>query len=216
MASTTPRVDAPDRAAPNRTARRSGRVLRFLGKACLTAAFIVAAYIVWLLWGTGIYTARQQDALREEITQAIEDPRPQLAQRIPGRAYAILEIPSIDLDNVVVHGTTVEALKRGPGHYEKTADPWDREGRVGVAGHRTTYGAPFWDLDRIRPGDPITMITELGTFEYEVTGSREVLPDQAEVLRSTRRPTLVLTTCTPRFSAARRLVVFADQVADSS
>jgi sortase A len=216
VASTAPRVDAPDRAAPKGATRRSGRVLRFLGKACLTAAFIVGAYIVWLLWGTGIYTARQQDALRQEITQAIEDPRPQLAEPIPGRAYAILEIPSIELDDVVVQGTTVEALKKGPGHYQTTADPWDRRGRVGVAGHRTTYGAPFWDLDRVRPGDPIRLITELGTFDYEVTGSREVLPTQGEVLRSTGRPTLVLTTCTPRFSAAKRLIVFAEQVDDSS
>ncbi|HEX2025822.1 MAG TPA: class E sortase, partial [Actinomycetota bacterium] len=118
----------------------------------------------------------------------------------------------IDLDVVVVEGTDVIDLKAGPGHYAGTDDPWDREGRVGIAGHRTTYGAPFWDLDKVRPGDPITMVTELGTYTYEVTTSREVLPTASKVLRPTPKPTLVLTTCAPRFSAARRLIVFAERV----
>jgi sortase A len=197
---------------PSQRARRPGRVLRFLGKSFLTAAFILGAYIVWLLWGTGIYTARQQDALRQEISAAIENPRPQLSEPIPGAAYAILEIPSIDVDEVVVQGTDVESLKKGPGHYPKTTDPWDERGRVGIAGHRTTYGAPFWDLDKVERGDEITLHTDLGTYEYVVTGSRDVLPTEVEILSDPGRPTLVLTTCTPKFSAAMRLVVFADQV----
>ena len=59
-------------------------------------------------------------------------------------------IPSIDLDVVVVQGTDYESLKKGPGHYLDTADPWEDTGRVGIAGHRTTYLAPFFDLDRCR------------------------------------------------------------------
>ncbi len=131
---------------------------------------------------------------------------------LPGQAYAILRIPSIGVNEVVVQGVDVEDLKAGPGHYLRTADPWDPEGTVGIAGHRTTYGAPFWDLDRVRPGDQIRLITEEGEYRYEVTHSRDVPPTEGSVLRDTRQPSLVLTTCTPRFSAALRLIVFADRV----
>jgi sortase A len=175
----------------------------------------VAAYIAWVLWGTGLYTARQQDALRGELQERLEDPRRRPGVVLPGNAYAIIRIPSIELNDVVVQGTTTEALKKGPGHYVKTADPWDDRGRVGIAGHRTTYGAPFWSLDQVERGDEIFLRTEFGGFRYEVTGSQTILPTQTEVLDATRRPTLVLTTCTPRFSAAQRLVVFADLMGGS-
>ena len=218
MASTATPVETVRGA--ERAGGRRGRVLRFIGKTCLTAAFILAAYIVWLLWGTGFYTARQQEDLRRQLEARIaeRDPRPNPAEPtiLPGRAYAILQIPSIDIDEVVVEGTDVVDLKSGPGHYADTEDPWDRKGRVGIAGHRTTYGAPFWDLDKVRAGDEIRLITELGTYDYRVTQTREVLPTAANVLRPSRQPSLVLTTCTPKFSAARRLIVFADLAGGSA
>jgi sortase A len=176
---------------------------------------VVAAYIAWVLWGTGLYTARQQDALRGELQERIADPRARPGTVLPGDAYAILRIPSIDLNEIVVQGTGTDALKKGPGHYERTADPWDDSGRVGIAGHRTTYGAPFWSLDRVRPGDDVYVRTEFGGFRYRVTGTRTILPTQTEVLDQTRKPTLVLTTCTPRFSAAQRLAVFGKLVGGS-
>jgi sortase A len=216
VASTTSPVRTADRPSGHRASRRPGRVLRFVGQTSLILAFILAAYIVWLLWGTGIYTARQQDSLRQQLETRIavaeRNPRQGEPTILPGRGYAILQIPSIDVDVVVVQGTDVVDLKSGPGHYGRTDDPWDPEGRVGIAGHRTTYGAPFWDLNEVRPGDDIRLVTELGTFDYEVTGVREVLPSAAEVLRATRQPSLVLTTCTPRFSAARRLIVTATRI----
>jgi sortase A len=185
-------------------------VLRIVGNLCLAGAFVVAAYIAWVLWGTGLYTARQQDVLRGDLQERIEDPRARPGTVLPGNAYAIIRIPSIELNDVVVQGTTTDDLKKGPGHYEKTSDPWDDRGRVGIAGHRTTYGAPFWSLDRVREGDDVFLRTEFGGFRYEVTGIRTILPTQVEVLEPTRKPTLVLTTCTPRFSAAQRLVVFGE------
>jgi sortase A len=211
-------METTDRPPPPRGARRRGRVLRFIGKACLTAAFILAAYVAWLLWGTGLYTARQQDGLRDQldtrIAAADRNPHPGEPTILPGHAYAILRIPSIDVDAVVVEGTEVEDLKKGPGHYATTADPWDQDGRVAIAGHRTTYGAPFWDLDKVRAGDDLRLITEQGTFDYAATESREVLPSAASVLRPTDDPTLVLTTCTPKFSAARRLILVAERVGE--
>jgi sortase A len=194
--------------------RRPGWILRLIGKVFLTAAFIVGAYILWLLWGTGFYYDRQQDRLFEQFEARVEgtDPRYRPGIVLPGQAYAILRIPSIGVNEVVVEGVAVEDLKDGPGHYLRTADPWDPEGRVGIAGHRTTYGAPFWDLDKVRPGDEIRLVTEQGEYRYEVTQSRDVLPTEGSVLRDTESPSLVLTTCTPRFSAALRLIVFADRM----
>jgi sortase A len=165
-----------------------------------------------VLWGTGIYTSREQGTLRDELSERLEDPRPQPGIVLPGQAYAILKVPSIGVDEVVVQGTDTEALKRGPGHYDETDDPWEDEGRVGIAGHRTTYGAPFWDLDQVRRGNVITLITEFGTFAYRVTRTEVIPPTRIGVLDPTRKPTLVLTTCTPRFSAAERLIVFASLI----
>lgn len=201
-----------------RTGRRPGWILRLIGKTLLTAAAIVGAYILWLLWGTGIYYGRQQDDLRSgfevQIAQAAAAPATttEPPPKLPGQAYAILEIPDIDLDEVVVEGIGTEDLKKGPGHYPKSADPWDPDGRVAIAGHRTTYGAPFWDLDKLRPGDEIQLATERGVFDYVVTRTRIVAPTQTEVTLPSQKPTLILTTCNPRFSAAQRLVVFADRV----
>ncbi len=194
--------------------RRPGWVLRLIGRILLTAAFILGAYILWLLWGTGFYYDRQQDRLLEQFEARVEgsDPRSRPGSVLPGHAYAILRIPSIEVNEVVIQGTAVEDLKAGPGHYDRTADPWDEEGRVTIAGHRTTYGAPFWDLDKVRPGDEIVLVTEEGTYEYVITERRDVPPTERSVLRQTRTPSLVLTTCTPRFSASLRLIVFADRV----
>jgi sortase A len=215
MDTTTDVAAGASPATPPRSDRPGGRILRAFGNLCLFAAFVVAAYIAWILWGTGLYTARQQDVLRGELQERIGDPRPRPGTVLPGQAYAILRIPSIEVNEVVVQGTGTEALKKGPGHYGQTADPWDDTGRVGIAGHRTTYGAPFWSLDQVRRGDDIFLRTEFGGFRYRVTGSRTILPTQTEVLQPTRKPTLVLTTCAPRFSAAQRLVVFAALVGGS-
>lgn len=80
---------------------------------------------------------------------------------------------------------------------------------MGIAGHRTTYLHPFWSIDRLRAGDVIRLQTRFGTYTYEVTKTQVVLPSATWVLQQTREPTLVLTACTPRFSATHRLIVFA-------
>jgi sortase A len=192
-----------------------GAWLRAVGVLCLFGALGTAGYIGWVQWGTGYLTARSQDRLRTEferqVARAEQGPLPNLKVSLPGQAVAVLEIARMDLDMVVVEGTSPEDLKKGPGHYSGTAYPWDERGRVGVAGHRTTYLHPFWSLDKLRPGDSISLRTEFGTFEYRVTGSRVVPPSDVSVLRQTPDPTLVLTACEPRFSAAKRLVVFAER-----
>jgi len=178
------------------------------------AAFF-GGYVAWLLWGTGLETQRAQDALRPGIEQQIQHPLPPAAGRdahmIPGDAYAVIQIPRIDLDMVVVQGTDYTSLKKGPGHYLDTADPWDGAGRVGIAGHRTTYLHPFFDLDRVQPGDTVTLLTAYGSYMYTVTRNF-VLPEATAgvVLEQTKRPTLVLTTCNPRYASSERLIIEAD------
>jgi sortase A len=193
-------------------------VLRVAGTALLLLAFGIGGYVGWLLWGTGLTTNRAQAELRPTIERVIdtkprsEAPAADQVVKVPGNAVAILVIPRMRLDMVVVEGTDTESLKEGPGHYSDTAYPWEDHGRVAIAGHRTTYAAPFWSLDKLRAGDRITLQTEYGIFDYRVTASRIVQPTDTSVLAQTPRPTLVLTTCNPRFSASQRLVVFADRV----
>jgi sortase A len=210
--------DAPTgvQEAPPASRRRRGRALRIAGLVLVLAGLALGGYVWWQLWGTGLTTAAAQEDLRPRIerrvaTRTPEEAPPRVA-RVPGSAVAILRIPKIDVDYVVVEGTDTESLKRGPGHYTETAYPWEDSGAVGIAGHRTTYGAPFWSLDELREGDRVVLATEFGIFTYRVTSTRIVPPSDGSVLAQTDDPTLVLTTCHPRFSSAERLIVFADRV----
>lgn len=174
----------------------------------LSVAVGFGGYLAWLLWGTGLETAQAQDQLRQEFFS-----RAGLSDQIRiGDGMAIIQIPKIDLDMVVVEGIDYESLKRGPGHYPETAYPWDKTGRTAIAGHRTTYLHPFWSVDRLQRGDRIRLLTRKGKFTYAVTRVFTIQPWQNEVLEQTDEPTLVLTTCHPRFSAALRLVVYGDLV----
>jgi sortase A len=193
--------------------------VRWFGFGCLMGASFFAGYVVWLLWGTGLSTERAQQQLRAGVERSFdhpkpiaEAPRPDEPSRIPlGDAYAEIQIPSIGLDMIVVQGTDYDSLKQGPGHYLDTADPWDLAGRVGIAGHRTTYLHPFFNLDQVQPGDAITLRTAYGRFDYTVTRNF-VLPEETAgvVLDQTAQPTLVLTTCNPKYASSQRLIVEAD------
>jgi len=213
-------VPEPEKATHRKKRSRKGRILRITGMVFIAAALVVAGYMWWLLWGTGFTTRAAQNELRPDFANKIGTLDPTDAPRVakvPGQAVAIIRIPKIDIDYVVVEGTDTEALKKGPGHYTQTAYPWDDTGRVGIAGHRTTYLAPFWSLNELKPGDRIVLATEYGIFNYRVTRSvvtppSGILPSGASVLDQTVDPTLVLTTCNPRFSASTRLVVMADRV----
>lgn len=127
---------------------------------------------------------------------------------VPGQAVALLQIPRIGLDKAVIEGVGVDDLKKGPGRYPETPLP-GQPGNAAIAGHRTTYGAPFERLDELTSGDPIDVTTRQGRFRYQVTQSRVVGPQQREVLDPTPSPQLTLTTCHPRFSSSERLVITA-------
>jgi sortase A len=109
---------------------------------------------------------------------------------------------------VVVRGTAPDDLREGPGLLDGTPLP-GQHGTTAIAGHRTTYGAPFRHLDALRPGDPIILRLPYATYRYAVEGRRIVAPTDLSVLRRTRHDRLVLSACHPLFSAARRIVVLA-------
>jgi len=182
-------AEAPSGATGGRR-RRQGRVLQLVGGLFLLGALAIAGWQAWELWGTGLTTNRVQADLRPAIEAKVATQQPASAPpaeevvKVPGNAVAILVIPRMDLDMVVVEGTGTESLKKGPGHYSSTAYPWEDSGRVGIAGHRTTYGAPFWSLDELRPGDRITLETEYGIFDYAVT--RTVITNPSGTLPSGR------------------------------
>ena len=125
-----------------------------------------------------------------------------------GDAVGRLRVPRLGLDVVVVLGTEDATLRDGPGIHRTTRLP-GQGGLIYVAGHRTTYGAPFADVDRLRAGDVATMELPYGTFRYEVTGTRIVDDDDLSVLAPTDREILRLQACHPRFRATQRIIVSA-------
>lgn len=120
----------------------------------------------------------------------------------------VISIPSLGIERAVVDGVSPTDLRQGPGHYPGTALPGGA-GNAAIAGHRTTYGAPFNRLDELDPGDTITLSTPTDRFVYRVTGSAIVAPTAVEVLDPTPDNRLTLTTCHPKFSDRQRLVVTA-------
>jgi len=132
----------------------------------------------------------------------------QSQQVIPGATFKIT-IPKINSSWVGYEGTNIPSLKRGPGHYIVTPKPGEL-GTCVIAGHRTTYGAPFNRVDQLVNGDQIIIETPDGKqFIYLVTGEMEVLPNDLSAIVQTEYASLILTTCTPKYYATRRLLVFA-------
>ncbi len=128
-----------------------------------------------------------------------------------GDAVARLRIPSLGVSEIVVNGTDTDTLKRGPGRYLGSAMPGEGE-LVYVAGHRTTYGAPFSRIDRIRKGDRVFVELPYATFEYVVTGHRIVPATQTSALESKGYEQLALQACHPRFFASHRYIAYAKPV----
>lgn len=128
-----------------------------------------------------------------------------------GDAIARLRVPRLGLDVVVVDGTSPGDLRGGPGRHRDTFMPGEGE-LVYVAGHRTTYGAPFSEIDRLEPGDSITVELPYGTVDYRVTTHEIVDDTDLSVLESRGREELVLQACHPRFFASQRYLVYARPV----
>lgn len=129
----------------------------------------------------------------------------------PTEVLGRILIPAAGVDWMMVEGVSTEALNRGPGHMPGTALP-GQPGNAVVSGHRTTYGAPFFNLDALQPGDTIQIETVIGVHLYEVVEVRIVAPTDVWVTNQVDGAWLTLTTCNPRYSARERLIVFAKLV----
>jgi sortase A len=132
-----------------------------------------------------------------------------------GDAVARLRIPRLGLTTIVVDGTDHDSLKRGPGRYLGSAMPGEGE-LVYLAGHRTTYGAPFSRIDKLRKGDRVFLELPYATFEYAITGHRIVAATQTSVLESNGDEQLALQACHPRFFATQRYIAYAKPVGVTS
>jgi sortase A len=200
-------------------------VVSGVGRVLVAVGVLLLLFVAYQLWGTNLAEARSQHDLRRSFERSIAtttttapasstsssttttevQPPPPV-----GEAVAVIRIPSIGVDKAVVEGVGVPDLKKGPGHYPTSPMP-GQPGNAAIAGHRTTYGAPFYRLDELHPGDEIRVTTRQGRFRFVVDSTQIVKPSQVEVLDppTDGKAHLTLTTCNPRFSARQRLVVHA-------
>lgn len=220
------------------------RALRAIGWTLIIAGVVVLLYVVYALWFTGFETERAQQRLQQQWSQEAvnerevreppgadgdepdkgEPEREAHEAAITGEAIAKLEFerpgsderPVTDEPLFVVDGVSRDDLARGPGQYPDSASPGE-DGNFAVAGHRTTYGAPFFSLEELREGDEIHITDRSGERHVYEFAAREIVSPRAgwvltEDPLEIDRATLTLTTCHPRFSAARRMVVFGQAV----
>jgi sortase A len=188
-------------------------VLRFVASVMMVSGtLLIADAVITLLWQepvSAVVAERQQAQLKD----AFLDPPERVIRRRPlkGDAIARLDIPSIGVSDYVVEGTDTGSLRKGPGHYPETPLPGDR-GTAAIAGHRTTYGAPFRNLDELERGERIVVDMPDGRFVYRVERTRIVDDEDLSVLEPVGYRRLMLSACHPLYSAAERLIVFARQV----
>jgi sortase A len=196
--------------------------------ALITLGVIVFLFVAYQLWGTSIAESHHQAALKRGFNAAVVATQTAKAGKADsatvgrgssstanpspavGGAIAHLVIPKIHVDKYVVQGVGESDLQQGPGHYPQTVMP-GQDGNSAIAGHRTTYGAPFFDLDKLAVGDIISLTnTANQTFVYQVSQRPFVVsPTDVSVLDPTPFAELTLTTCNPRFSDSSRLIVVA-------
>ena len=210
-------------------------LLRQLSTILILAGLLLLADVgltlVWQEPVSALYADWRQDALADDLEELSE---PDLAPaekralaRLPldrertaflaralerrtdtGDPVGRIEIPEVDISKVIVEGTDGGTLRKGPGHYPETPLPGVR-GTVAIAGHRTTYGAPFRDLDKLEEGDEVVIEMPYGRFIYDVERSQIVEPSATWVTKRVGYDRLVLTACHPKYSAAQRIVIFA-------
>lgn len=225
----------PAASSPRRSgAGRIVHIVGILGRIFVGAGLLLLFYTGYLLWGTGLYTSQEQEAATRAVSSdplvASEDivdgripaarPERPLA---PGSPLWTIKVPKIGLQTVVVQGVGREELKKGPGHFPtcteiggttdcvREASYPGEEGNVAISGHRTTYGAPFFNVQQLERGDVIDI--ESGPARYRYRVREQVIVDPVSgfaVVEQHGRAELTLTTCHPRFSAAQRLIIHAD------
>ena len=223
------------------------RTIAAIGRTLVVLGLLILLFVAYQLWGTGIFTARAQSSLKAdfkreqqayqaqhatpvtadppvkpgETTSTTSVPQAKLVRTAPpipaeGDVEALISIPKININMALVEGTSRDDLKKGPGHYPETPMPGTL-GNAAIAGHRTTYLHPFYNINELQPGDDIIIAYANGNkFTYRMTQQLIVAPSDVAVAANTPDAELTLTSCNPRFSAAQRIVVKAVLVPNES
>jgi sortase A len=216
------------------------QIARFLASVLITSGVLllvdVAVTLAWQEPISALIAGHEQAQLRHQLTRleqlsasderalaSIRDQPQRLAalatkaqaRARTGHALGRLSLPTLGRSFVLVQGTDEGSLRNGPGHYPGTPLP-GQQGTVAIAGHRTTYLAPFRKLNELRPGDQLVLEMPYGRFVYSVEQTRIVKPNAVWVTKSVGYPRLVLTACHPLYSASKRIVVFAKLTEEES
>jgi sortase A len=218
--------------------RRNGKivrpVLRFVASVLITSGILMLVdavlTVTWQEPVSAYFAQRSQDGLNDELklelpqveadkrlVASIRDERARLKRLAElarkrartGHAIGTIRMPKLDANYAVVEGTDTASLRKGPGHYPATSFPGEG-GTVAIAGHRTTYLAPFNAVDKFKPGDSIILDMPYGKFTYAVQRTKIVDPTDLSVVdRVPGAEQLVLSACHPLYSASQRIIVFA-------
>ena len=213
-----------DRDRPVSGMSRTNRAVGVVGELLITLGLVVLLFVGWQLWWTDVTADRAQaqtiESLERDFGHAPGDAGANVTpSAVPfGKAFAIMRVPRFGASYArpILEGTDHDVLTQGIGHYAGTAMPGE-VGNFAVAGHRTTYGKPFTDVDALRPGDVVIVETRSSYVVYTVQRHVVVTPDHVEVVAPVPQEPgakpdaamLTMTACHPRFSAAERYVVFA-------
>jgi sortase A len=236
----------PPRSSPPRRRHVLAHVTHVVGELLLTAGVVILLFVVYQLFWTGVETANAQAGLKDDLyaqwesealpsvaapTATAGPPETGPPETAPpaeprpvdlGEGIGVIRIPRFGADNAwaVVEGVRVEDLRRGPGHYPGTALPGE-VGNFAVAGHRTTYGAPFYEVESLQEGDKIVVETRTAWLTYAVfdmnypvpvDSTWAVEPNPQDLGAPATRAIMTMTTCHPRFSAQYRFLVFSELV----
>jgi sortase A len=179
------------------------RFLDRIGKTMVASGLLLLAFVAYQLWGTGLAEHTSQQSLqRQFIAQKV-------GMVLPSGVAGRITIPAIDLHKYIVAGVAVSDLKRGPGLFPGSPLP-GQLGNVAIAGHRTTYGAPFGRINEIKKNDKIVLETSSGTYTYIVQSAPRVIAASNVKVAQTVDPNsaiVTLVSCHPKWTSAKRIIV---------
>lgn len=209
------RADTADSNEPKKQGKRAGRLLMIAGVSLVALGVIALVSVSVYVWYTNSYTRDQQKKL---LHQWVVNPIPATGAVAAGEPMARIQVPRLNLDAIVVELAGMDDrqnLNRGPGHVPGTAYP-GMPGNVFIAGHRTTYGAPFGGLDQMKNGDKIMLTTTQGKYVYTVMEQRIVDPHDMSVLDQQGEPRVTLMACHPKYTANQRILVIGRLTAEKA
>ena len=189
----------------NASPGRISRLIDFLGRTMIVAGLLLLSFVAYQLWGTGIVESRSQTAIAKQFV------KPQPIQPQLGGLVGRITIPSIGVSKYVVAGVRLKDLERGPGLFPGSPMP-GQKGNVAIAGHRTTFGAPFSRIDELRGNERIILESKDGTFTYIVNGEPKIVLATDTAVAKTTNPdiaTITLVSCYPKWTSTKRIVVVA-------